>query len=101
VSNRYPSEEVARFDQQFAETDEERSERFKGSKSGTTPSAEIAAGPVKAGHFNLSERERGTLETRLNDLMRFLGAPGDWGYGTPMADLTLYLLNFREQLNRA
>lgn len=50
---------------------------------------------------DLKPNERATLDVRLNDLLRFLNAPGDWGYGTPMADLTLYLLNFREQLNRA
>jgi hypothetical protein len=72
----------------------------QGSECGTAPSAEIAAGSAEAAHFNLSERERGVLETRLNDLLRFLNAPGDWGYDTPMADLTIYLLKFREMLNR-
>lgn len=49
---------------------------------------------------DLRPNERQTLELRLNDLLKFLNAPGDWGYGTPMADLTLYLLKFRESLNR-
>jgi len=49
----------------------------------------------------LKVHERAKLEVRLDDLLRFLNAPGDWGYGTPMADLTLYLLKFRELLNRA
>jgi hypothetical protein len=49
---------------------------------------------------DLKPHERATLDVRLNDLLRFLNAAGDWGYGTPMADLTLYLINFREQLNR-
>lgn len=49
---------------------------------------------------DLRPNERATLDVRLNDLLKFLNAPGDWGYGTPMADLTLYLLNFREQLDR-
>lgn len=49
---------------------------------------------------DLMTAERATLDVRLNDLLKFLNAPGDWGYGTPMADLTLYLLNFREHLNR-
>jgi hypothetical protein len=49
---------------------------------------------------DLRPNERATLDLRLNDLLKFLNAPGDWGYGTPMSDLTLYLLNFREQLNR-
>lgn len=48
---------------------------------------------------DLRPHERATLEVRLNDLLRFLNSPGDWGYGTPMADLTLYLLEFRAQLN--
>lgn len=48
----------------------------------------------------LRPHERGTLERRLNHLIEFLNAPGDWGYDTPMADLTLYLLKFREALNR-
>lgn len=71
----------------------------EGSACGTAPSGE-AAGSAEAAPFNLSERERGVLDTRLNDLLKFLNAPGDWGYGTPMADLTLYLLNFRAKLNR-
>jgi hypothetical protein len=45
----------------------------------------------------LRPAERATLELRLNDLLKFLNAPGDWGYDTPMADLTLYLLRFRQQ----
>lgn len=47
---------------------------------------------------DLRPNERATLELRLNDLLKFLNAPGDWGYGTPMADLTLYLLQFRQKL---
>lgn len=50
---------------------------------------------------DLRPHEKAVLELRLNDLLKFLNAPGDWGYGTPMADLTLYLINFRGMLNRA
>jgi hypothetical protein len=48
----------------------------------------------------LRPHERGMLERRLDALLEFLNAPGDWGYDTPMADLTLYLLKFRDGLNR-
>jgi len=50
---------------------------------------------------DLRPNERATLEVRLNDLLRFLNAPGDWGYGTPIADLTLYLLQFRQKLQES
>lgn len=50
---------------------------------------------------DLRPSERATLEVRLNDLLRFLNSPGDWGYDTPMADLTLYLLKFRAELNKS
>ena len=50
----------------------------------------------------LNERERATLDMRMGDLLKFLGAPGDWGYGTAMGDLTEYLIAFsRKHLNRA
>lgn len=49
----------------------------------------------------MKPHERATLELRLNDLLKFLNAPGDWGYGTPMADLTLYLLEFRQKLAKS
>ncbi len=50
---------------------------------------------------DMRPNERATLEVRLNDLLRFLNAPGDWGYHTPMADLTLYLLRFRQKLQQS
>jgi hypothetical protein len=50
----------------------------------------------------LSEKERATLDMRMGDLLKFLGSPGDWGYGTAMGDLTVYLIDFsRKHLNRA
>jgi len=49
----------------------------------------------------LRDAERATLLVRINDTLRFLGAPGDWGYGTRLADLTLELLWLRQQLQTA
>jgi hypothetical protein len=50
----------------------------------------------------LTDRERVTLGMRMDDLLKFLGAPGDWGYGTAMGDLTECLIKFsRKHLNRA
>lgn len=46
----------------------------------------------------LTTREKETLLVRVNDLLRFLGAPGDWGYGTRLGDLTLDLLSLRAQI---
>lgn len=43
----------------------------------------------------LSEAERAKLLLRLDDLLRFLGAPGDWGYGTQLGDLTIELKRLR------
>lgn len=37
---------------------------------------------------------------RVDDLLRFLGAPGDWGYDTELGDLTLNLLRIRGLINR-
>jgi hypothetical protein len=36
----------------------------------------------------LSSRETELLRHHLDDLARFLGSPGDWGYGTKMGELT-------------
>ncbi|MCE7510281.1 hypothetical protein [Alloalcanivorax xenomutans] len=36
----------------------------------------------------LTEREAQELEGQLSDLARFLGAPGDWGYGTKLGRFT-------------
>jgi len=47
---------------------------------------------------DLRPDERVKLEANLDNLLRFLNAPGDWGYGTPMGDLTVYLLGFRQKL---
>lgn len=49
----------------------------------------------------LRETERATLLIRINDTLRFLGAPGDWGYGTRLGDLTLELLWLRQQLQNS
>jgi hypothetical protein len=49
----------------------------------------------------MKSHERATLDMRLNDLMRFLGSPGDCGYGTEMGDLTIYLLLFRQKLQQS
>jgi hypothetical protein len=47
----------------------------------------------------LSAVERATLDLRLNDLMKFLNRPGDWGHDTVLGNLTASLLNFRARLN--
>lgn len=39
----------------------------------------------------LRSRERERIELRLDDLIRALGAPGDWGYGTKLGELTQIL----------
>lgn len=47
----------------------------------------------------LSPHERATLALRLDDLLRFLGAPGDWGYDTELGGFTLMALRMRALLN--
>lgn len=39
----------------------------------------------------LSASEASTLRLRIDDLLRFLGSPGDWGYGTKLGELTQIL----------
>jgi hypothetical protein len=60
-------------------------------------------GRISAPDFNkLRPEELAMLKLRMGDLLKFLGAPGDWGYDTPMADLTIQLLQFsRQYLNIA
>lgn len=50
---------------------------------------------------DLRPNERSQLEMRLDDLLRFMGSPGDWGYGTQMADATIWLLDFRARYQKA
>lgn len=49
----------------------------------------------------LSYEEALRLEAELAPLMRYLGSPGDWGYGTKLGDLTAFLLSLRGQIEQA
>lgn len=49
----------------------------------------------------LSKREAIQLEANLMQLLRFLGAPGDWGYKTKLGQLTLDLLAVRHEIHKA
>lgn len=40
---------------------------------------------------DLSNAERKLILMRIDDLLRMLGAPGDWGYGTKIGELTRIL----------
>ena len=46
----------------------------------------------------LRPHERELLLLRLDDLLRLLNAPGDWGYGTKLGELTKLLLIARDDL---
>lgn len=46
----------------------------------------------------LSSEERETLLRLTEDLARYLGSPGDWGYGTKLGDLTIYLTRLRVEI---
>lgn len=48
----------------------------------------------------LTEIERAILTVRLDDLGKFLSAPGDWGYGTRLGDLTVVVRDLLVELNR-
>jgi hypothetical protein len=46
--------------------------------------------------FDLSETECARLLDRIDALVQFLGAPGDWGYGTKLGDATLFLIDLQK-----
>lgn len=50
--------------------------------------------------YKLSQDEKTKLQLRLGDLLKFLGAPGDWGYGTELGDFTLAALHLKDSINR-
>ena len=49
----------------------------------------------------LNERERTTLVMRLDDLLKFLGAPGDWGYETKLGVMTQQLIALRRDIAKS
>lgn len=49
----------------------------------------------------LDQAEKEMLLVRVDDLLRTLGSPGDWGYGTKLGDLTLHLLALRAEISAA
>ena len=49
----------------------------------------------------LNERERSTLLLRLDDLLKFLGAPGDWGYESKLGVMTQQLLALRREIAKS
>lgn len=49
----------------------------------------------------LRAREQIILLMRLDDLLKFLGAPGDWGYNTKLGMMTLRLIELRQQIAKA
>lgn len=44
--------------------------------------------------------EAAILQMRVDDLVRMLGAPGDWGYGTKLGELTQILRVTQTMLRR-
>ena len=46
----------------------------------------------------LSAEERIRLDENLKPLLRFLGAPGDWGYETKLGRLTSVLDSLRREI---
>lgn len=46
----------------------------------------------------LNEGEKAKLLLRLDDLLKFLGSPGDWGYGTKLGALTQQLTILRREI---
>lgn len=49
----------------------------------------------------LTTREQQNLLQHITALSVVLGAPGDWGYGTRLGDLTLELLSLRAAVQEA
>ncbi len=49
----------------------------------------------------LNDAERGKLLLRLDDLLKFLGSPGDWGYDTKLGVITQTLIALRRDVINA
>lgn len=49
----------------------------------------------------LSHSEKDKLLYRLDDLLRFLSSPGDWGYGTKLGTFTQQALAIRQDVRNA
>lgn len=49
----------------------------------------------------LSFDEALRFEAELAPVMRYLGRPGDWGYGTKLGELTITLHKLREEIKQA
>lgn len=49
----------------------------------------------------LSDVERDTLLAHLEPLLRYLGAPGDWGYETKLGRITIRLYELRNDIVRS
>ena len=49
----------------------------------------------------LSPVEQARLIGLLDSLAAYLGAPGDWGYGTTLGNLTITVLNARQAVRVA
>jgi len=47
----------------------------------------------------LSEVEKARLLAHLEPLLRFLGAPGDWGYETKLGQMTIRLRELNNDLS--
>jgi hypothetical protein len=46
----------------------------------------------------LTNHEKDRLLENLYPLIKYLGAPGDWGYGTELAKLTIYLHELKQEI---
>lgn len=49
----------------------------------------------------LSGRERDTVLGHLDLLLRYLGAPGDWGYESKLGQMTIRLAELRNEIVRS
>jgi len=54
--------------------------------------------PLSRAQLSMSEKLR--LAESMAPLISFLGAPGDWGYGSRLADLTIELKQIRNELEQ-
>lgn len=49
----------------------------------------------------LSDLERGKMLAHLDPLLRYLGAPGDWGYESKLGQMTIRLNELRNEIVRS
>ena len=49
----------------------------------------------------LNEADKARLLLRIDDLLKFLGAPGDWGYSSKLGTITVHLLALRKEIMEA